>query len=155
MKLLKRIIIPSAVALIGVGAVYAESTPIGSDEFESQLAAAKAQSDNPESVALHGLTVFIDKETGEFRPPTAEEAAALSAEMNGPLTAADAPAARSTSAQTFRTANGAVGARLDASHMAYTMATVGPDGKITQTCVHGEEEAKEHLHNHVATAEEK
>lgn len=154
MKLLTRMFIPGAIALMSIGAVQAESAPVDSNDIESQIAAARSQSDNQDSAPLAGMTVFIDEETGEFRAPTAEEAAELSAAMQRMLS----PASRSASAETVsqrKLANGAVGARLGASQMVFTVATIGADGKITQSCAHGPEQAKEYLHNHVATAEEK
>lgn len=155
MKLLSKIFLPGAIALICVGTAHAQGSPDSSSDFESQLAAVQAQSDNQGSVPLAGMTVFIDEETGQFRAPTAEEAAALSAEINKPLNSAAAPAARSDSYAMIRSTNDAIGVRLGASQMVYTMATVGADGKVTQNCFHGSEEATDYLHNHVATAEEK
>lgn len=154
MKLLTRIFIPGAIALMSLGAVQAETAPVDSNAIDSHLAAAGSQSNNAGSAPLAGMTVFIDEETGEFRAPTAEEAAALSAAMQKLL----APASRSVAAQTAsprKFANGTVGVRLGLSQMAFSTATVGADGKITQSCAHGPEQAMEHLHNHVATAEEK
>jgi hypothetical protein len=156
MRLLKYILIPSSIALITMGFAQAEITSVDASVMDN-LKATSNTSEEPaaseDSLLVGGMTVFIDEETGEFRQPTAEEAAVLSAAMQRVFSSVAKSAASSAAPQAF--AGGAKGVRLGLNQMAFSVATVGTHGKITQECAHGPEQAKTHLHNHVAMPEEK
>jgi hypothetical protein len=89
-----------------------------------------------------GMRVAVDPATGRMRPMTANEAKALDAldKANAKRPAAGAPRA-------FTTASGAIGMELDPSHMVYSVATVGADGKVQMECVTGEEHAHDAAHD--------
>lgn len=73
-----------------------------------------------------GMTVAIDRATGQLRQPTAGEAAAL------------APAHRTSFRQlkVGRTAGGAVMIELDESFLDYLTVRVGDDGGLHTACTH-------------------
>ncbi len=90
-----------------------------------------------------GMRVAIDAATGMPRALTAKEAAELDA-----LTATSRASTRATTVRTFKARGGAVGAKLDSSHMVYSVATVGADGKLSMECVTGAENAHDAVHEH-------
>ena len=90
-----------------------------------------------------GMRVAIDAATGLPRPLTAKEAAELDALAAQSRAAVPAPAM-----QSFKARGGAVGMKLDPSHMVYSVATVGADGKVRMECVTGEDHAHDAVHDH-------
>lgn len=90
-----------------------------------------------------GMRVAIDAATGMPRPLTAKEAAELDA-----LAARSRATARAPAVRTFTARGGAIGADLDESHMVYSVATVGADGKPRMECVTGAEHADAAVHDH-------
>lgn len=90
-----------------------------------------------------GMRVAIDAATGMPRALTAKEAAELDA-----LAAKSRGIARASAVRTFTARGGAVGAELDASHIVYSVATVGADGKLRMECVTGADHADAAVHDH-------
>jgi len=91
-----------------------------------------------------GMRVAVDPATGHVRPMTADEAKALDA-----LASVKARRAAAAAPRPFKAASGATGVALDESHMVYSVATVGADGKIDMQCVTGGEHAHDAAHGHV------
>ena len=154
MRFLTYTLVTSAIALISAGSVQADDSTVNpvSPDRSGAVSSENSDADSPAPVA--GMTVFIDEETGEFRAPSAAEAAELAAAMQSMLT----PGARSAAAatpteQTF--ADGTVGVDLGLSQLMFSVATIGADGKIARECAHGPDTAAAHLHNHVPALEEK
>jgi hypothetical protein len=90
-----------------------------------------------------GMRAAVDPATGRVRPVTAEEAKALNA-----LAAASAKRSAARAPRSFTTPSGAIGMELDSSHLVYSVATVGEDGKIQMECVTGEDLAHDAVHGH-------
>lgn len=152
MKVLSRLLIPGAIALISAGGVQADAISTDDVALSNEITGPAAQSVTNGSMPVAGMTIFIDEETGNFRAPSAEEAAVFSAELQkvfSPAEGAAAPQARQASA------TGAKSVRLDLSQLQFSTVTIGSDGKINQECNHGADQAMAHLHSHVVTAEEK
>ena len=78
-----------------------------------------------------GLKAFIDPETGKLREGDASEMQALQAQG----TAAFEP--RQVSLR-----QGGVGIRVGESQMVYSVARIGPYGKLTTSCVTGKQQAE-------------
>jgi hypothetical protein len=85
-----------------------------------------------------GLRVFIDPATGKIREPEQEELQALSRAVGAPT--------RVSSASQFVLSNGAVGAQVDPSLWSYSVATTGPDGKVSTACVKSLRNAEAKIH---------
>ena len=103
--------------------------------------------------AFAGMTVSVDPETGRVRPPSVEEAKKLRAAMRdivaqlrasrrAPGTTAAAPAARSQAAAPKGVReDGKLSAVVGPDHINFTTAAVGPDGKVSTSCLNAD-------HNH-------
>lgn len=103
-----------AVSLLAVGAAGAAAAP-------AEKGDAKVQ----------GMQVHVDPATGKLRQPSPAEVKAL----------ADAFRARvgrsAQSAQVTEYADGSVSAKLGPESLNVWVATVNPDGSITQACIEG------------------
>lgn len=95
------------------------------------------------------MRAYKDADTGAFRAPTAEEAAALA-----PASAAAAPALRRSSAAAapafHSTRSGGTAILLDESSMQYSVVSRQPDGSLVEICVPGEKAAAEAVGNPAA-----
>jgi len=111
----------------------------------SEPVKASAEAD---AVPGAGMRVAIDAATGMPRPLTAKEAAELDALAAKSRAAVPAPVL-----QSFRTKGGAVGVKLDESHMVYSVATVGSDGSVRMECVTGAGQAQDAVHEHSHSAD--
>ena len=124
------------IAPLGLMAVALALLPAAGAEDkkpEKKPVAAKAKSSKP---APAGMIAVKDADTGQFRAPTAEEAAALSP--------APAPQTNAVIAapQTFAAPGGATGLVLDDSTTVYAVATKKPDGTVSFGEVTGGANAK-------------
>ena len=124
----------AALAACAAMPALAGEPPVGEPE---QAAAAT------DVVPGAGMRVAVDPVTGVPRPITAKEAAELDA-----LSAKSRAALRAPAMQSFKAKGGAVGVKLDESHMVYSVATVGADGKVRMECVTGAEHAHDAVHDH-------
>jgi hypothetical protein len=115
------------------GAALAES-PAGSD---AQATAEATKEYTP--VKVLGMQVFIDSETGQMRPPTAAEAAELSAALQQMLGAATQAAAPTM----VHHEGGMLSVELDFAHMDFSVVRTLPDGSLTSECADGLEQATE------------
>lgn len=93
-----------------------------------------------------GMVVVRDAQTGELRAPTAAESAALlgtSAQQ------------RKTPPQHVATVGpgGSRKVQLGRSALVYSVAKRGPDGALTEQCVHGEHAARGALHSSTPATE--
>jgi len=143
-----------SLALAGMAFLVLGATLAVAGESESHASAkavqpAEAEGDAPVSVA--GMTVFIDKETGQLRQPTAEEAAVLSAAVQRLF---GGQRARTTHKQVTHK-SGAIGAKLGLEHLAFSVATLGADGELAYDCASSPEAAHTRIHDHAGTPEEK
>jgi hypothetical protein len=115
-----------------IAALAALAAPAIADEAKDKTPATEAS-------APAGLTVFKDPKTGKLREAEPEESRSLSAKATKDRAArAKAQAkksgrAASAAAPKLRQIDlgGAVGIELDDTFMSATIATVGPDGKVT------------------------
>lgn len=138
---------------LGVAACLAlGGVPALADEARTQEAAEVAETVAPAGeipVSVAGMTVFIDAESGQLRPPTAEEAAALSAAMQSLFSGASLAAPRE-----FALKDGGVAVDVGLSQLDFSVATVGADG-VEFNCLDSAHAAEEHVHNQTPTTEEK
>lgn len=81
--------------------------------------------------SAHGLTAFLDPQTGQLREPTPEELIQLQGDR---VQAASAP-------QPIVTETGFSGLALSDDQMTFTVATRGADGKISITHAAGKQDA--------------
>jgi hypothetical protein len=132
-----------AASLCAALAACAAMPAVAGEPPASEPVKASAEAD---AVPAAGMRVAIDAATGMPRPLTAKEAAELDA-----LAAQSRKAAPTPATQSFKARGGAVGARLDPSHMIYSVATVGADGKVRMECVTGAEHAHDAVHDHSNT----
>lgn len=109
--------------------------------------AAKGNSNPQEEITVgaSGQQIAVDKATGKFRAPTAEEVKILTA----PLAKNDS--VEGLSAKVVGT--GTLAVDLQGRFQNYTLATVGPDGKLRQSCVTNANDAKEFLESTASTAD--
>lgn len=104
-----------AVALLAVGAGSAAAGPVEKGEAQGQ-----------------GLQVHVDPATGKLRQPTAAEVKALADAFRAKM------AVRSVQgAQVTQHADGSVSAKLGLEALNVWVATVNPDGSISQACIEG------------------
>ena len=129
-----------AASLCAALAACAAMPAVAGEPPASEPVKASAEAD---VVPAAGMRVAIDPVTGMPRPLTAKEAAELDALAAKSRAAVPAPAM-----QSFKARGGAVGVKLDESHMVYSVATVGADGKVRMECVTGAEHAHDAVHDH-------
>ena len=134
-----------AASLCAALAACAAMPAVAGEPPASEPAKAAAEAD---VVPGAGMRVAIDPVTGMPRPLTAKEAAELDALAAKSRAAVPAPAA-----QSFKARGGAVGLKLDPSHMVYSVATVGADGKVRMECVTGADQAHDAVHGHSHSAD--
>lgn len=136
-----------AVASLAFGGVSAAADEADSQTGTTAVETAEAAGDIPVSVA--GMTVFIDPETGQLRPPTAEEAAALAAAMQSLFSAESLEPPREIALK-----DGGVAIDVGLSQLDFSVATVGANG-VEFKCLDSAHAAEEHVHNQVPTTEER
>lgn len=88
-------------------------------------------------VQLAGVQVFIDPKTGLVRTPTAEEAAALAAELQRQLGGSSGQAKALPAP--VRLANGTLMAPVSLDLMNFSTAHIHADGTVSFDCVEGHE----------------
>jgi hypothetical protein len=98
-----------------------------------------------------GMVVVRDPQTGKMRAPTPEELRQLRAKTP-PSAAAMAGAPQENKVLTRR--DGARGVRLGEKTLVYDVVTRGADGKLSEQCVQGADNAQEAM-QHPANAEHK
>jgi hypothetical protein len=153
---MKRINITRAAALVGVaGLLGLASTAIAADQKPAAKPAAPAYTDpaklpkfkhsvvvnatpaqraaaNAARPVMHGQKAYIDSATGRLRPITIED---ITAEAKAAAPAAAQGAAANSSPTEFVAADGGHVAMLDESTFVYSVAQIGPDGKVRENCV--------------------
>lgn len=93
----------------------------------------------PAAIGTAGMVVVKDPESGELRAPNAKEAATLN--LGG--ASAGAGLRVSNPLVEFRSPVGQVpGIRLNDSFNVYSVATIGPDGKVKMDCVDDKSKAE-------------
>lgn len=134
-----RVVITLAAAL-GAGALLTTATAQEKPSKRNERNQAKTALTGPASTpaAASGLRVFIDPATGKIREPEQEELQALSNLEAAPT--------RLSSVSQFVLSNGAVGAQVDPSLWSYSVATTGPNGKVSMECVNGLQNAEAKVH---------
>jgi len=144
--LLALIVLMPAVAGVAVAADGETATPAVATAPTPQLTADGAETF---PLAIGGMVVSIDAETGRLRQPTKEEAQQLAAELEGLY----APQNRlfSASRTPIQFADGTVGMQLDASFDNYSVVHLTAEGEAVTDCVHGLETAEQAV-NETATA---
>jgi hypothetical protein len=101
---------------------------------------AKAKpADAKPAPAAGGMRVFIDPATGKIRPPEQEDIQRLTALRAARATALAAPP------QPLKGPGGAIGLKLDESHMVYSVARKNADGTVSFECVDGSANAAKAL----------
>ena len=98
--------------------------------------------------ATPGMRVFKDPQTGQFREGDKSEIDALTGSGGGLPTGS---ATAGTPARPFALPKGGIAVPVDESSMAYSVAKIGPDGKLVTECVTGEKAAKKALTTPVST----
>ncbi|MES2102651.1 MAG: hypothetical protein V4634_01425 [Pseudomonadota bacterium] len=97
-----------------------------------------------------GMRVFKDPVTGQLRAPTAEESAALDAQIKADQASqagrVSAQARMKRAVKEVR-ADGSTMMQLDESQMSYSVATRNADGSIGMACVTGDETADKLVHS--------
>lgn len=86
------------------------------------------ESPTASTAALPAATVFVDKETGKLRAPTAEEQSELAALAKSDL--ARLRRGPASQAQIIRHANGVSSARVGLDQIEFVVATIGTDGSV-------------------------
>jgi len=104
----------------------------GQDNKRQQAARTAPQKAQTTSPAARGLKVFIDPVTGAIREAEQEEQSALA-----PLVAEAAAVP-----QPLTHPSGAVGLQLGEDQMVFSVATIGPDGKLKMDCITGKKHAE-------------
>ncbi|HYU34251.1 MAG TPA: hypothetical protein VEW48_19020 [Thermoanaerobaculia bacterium] len=123
-----------AVALLALGAGSSAAAPAGP--------AAKAP------VGAAGMQVFLDPATGKMRPATAQEMKAMSDRLKGFLSRS------SEGLKAQEHPNGMISLDLQGGFMNVWVASVSPDGKVTNACVNNYEAAEAILSGQAAPAYE-
>lgn len=108
---------------------------------EADGAAVDETGDKYKPVTVFGMQVFIDTETGQLRPPTAAEAAEMSAMMQQMF--GGAQQSEATAAAPTLHADGMLSAELDFGLLDFSVARTLPDGSLTTDCAGDLEQAKE------------
>ena len=85
---------------------------------------------------IAGMRVFIDPVTGAIREAEQEELQALTA----------ATATTATAPQVISDADSTLSVLLTEDEMAYSVATIGPDGKLQMKCITGKKNAESEVH---------
>lgn len=105
---------------------------------------------------LNGATITWDLEGRRFRPPTADEAAALARQfrewMEAKMGGGELPPVKEILAEELP--NGMRRARLPVQMMNAALVSVGPEGELAGICAEGAEKAAEALATPVAMSEE-
>lgn len=144
------VICAMVLALVAFGSLAAVA-----DEAETRDGAEAAERIAPEGtmpVSVAGMTVFIDKETGELRQPSAEEAAALGQAMQRMM---EASAGAAAAQEERATETGGVALAVGPEQLNFSVATVAADGTVRFECVDSAHAAEAHVHGQVETPEER
>lgn len=144
------IILVLALAFLALGGLMAVAEEAETQTDATAIEPVEADGDVP--VSIGGMTVFIDRETGALRQPTAEEAAILAKEMRKMFGLGTRVAA---TPKQFASKGGGVAVDLGLSQLDYSVATVNADGQISFSCLDSANDAKDHVHNQVDSPEEK
>lgn len=91
--------------------------------------AEPATADAPAGVAAAGMLAFRDPVTGELRPPTEAELAAIRPQLEALFNQS------SEGLEQIELPDGSVGVDLQGRFATAVVATVGPDGTVTTRCV--------------------
>ena len=125
---------------ISLGLAIAAALPLAAQAHEAAAPASAAPSAAP-VVAQESLVVVRDAETGKLRPATAEEHAALQAQLPA-AKARVALRAVALSPQMKLHSSGATGIRATDEMASQSVVVRGPDGKLIEACFASKEEAE-------------
>jgi len=136
-------------------AVAAAPATSSTVQFVNATPEMRSKIGNPSTQSNLGMRAYVDADTKALRAATQaelNEAAASSARVAAPAAAKRSAgfAAASASPANVQLANGSTMAVLDESHLAYAVATIGPDGKVKQACVEQQPDEKAALRTAVA-----
>jgi hypothetical protein len=148
-----RLRLSMAAALMAAGTLAAHAQTANTNsktaDHESAKPAAKPAPAKtaPAPAASSGMTVFIDPATGKFREPEPSEINTLvgSGQMNRRAVLAAQP-------QEIRGPGNSVGMVLDSSMESFAVVTIGPNGKLQESCVTGSDAARAGLTHSKAPA---
>lgn len=136
---LTSLLVVGVIATFALGGAFAAT-----DEAETQTpngpATELADTARELPVSVAGMTVFIDPETGKFRAPTAEEAAALTVALQSNFAGRQPRSFRE-----IQLDNGGVAIDVGLSQLDFSVATIGPDG-IEYDCLDSAHAAHGHVH---------
>lgn len=121
---------PLAVALVFAVTGFALAAEPGAEQADAEK--------TYQPMTVLGMQVHIDPETGELRTPTPEEAAALSAQLQGLFASAAAAEPQVTYHE-----DGMLTAALDFGSMDFSVVRISGDGTPVFDCVDGASAAAE------------
>jgi len=139
------------ISRITLGLAIAAALPLAAQAHEAAApAAADTATSAAPAAAKDSLVVVRDAETGKLRPATAEEHAALQAQV---------PAAKARvllravaiSPQMKLHSSGATGIRATDEMASQSVIVRGPDGKLIEACFASKEEAEAFMKSAAAT----
>lgn len=165
---LRTLALAAALALLCLSAAWADGGAPATEAAPAEVTAAEAvtpAASGPSRVDnVHGVTISWDLEGQRFRTTSAEEAAALAAELRRVVAerfAGDAAGKAGVLAperrfETETLPGGGVKARINAGMLSTLLVRVGAEGELVKACVDGPEPAGEVLSQPAAdlTAEE-
>lgn len=121
--------------ILAAGAALAADAPPPAAAGKKAAVAAADPAPAPVAAAAEGLVVVRDKETGELRAPSADEAKALMAPM------AKALSDSSEGLKRVPLPGGGWRVDLQGRFQSVALARRGPDGRTSQECVTSEKDA--------------
>lgn len=124
---------------MSLGLAIAAALPLAAQAHEAAPAAPATAA--PAAAPAESLVVVRDAETGQLRPATAEEHAALQAKLPA-AQARVALRAVALSPQLKRHSGGATGIRATDEMASQSVIVRGPDGKLIEACFASKEEAE-------------
>jgi hypothetical protein len=126
-------------ALVSGAALAAAQRPQLAEDKQAPAApsTSAAKQDGETTVTIGSVAVSVDPRTGEMQPLSKAEAAKLAREMRKLF--------KPRKLERVENADGSLSAVVAPNVLRYSVARVGPDGKVSRTCVEGEKAALEFL----------
>jgi hypothetical protein len=126
--------VATAAFVSGAALASAQRPPRAEDEkapVAPSTSPAKAAGET--TVTIGSVAVSVDPKTGEMRPLSRAEAARLAREMRKLF--------KPRKLERVENADGSLSAVVAPNVLRYSVARVGPDGKVSRTCVEGDKAA--------------
>lgn len=144
----KRIALATAVfAFAAAGVCLAADQPQTKQTNPAPAAKADTRKETRMPAGEGGSMIFIDPATGKTRAPEPGEVEALTASKAKSVTVAAQPVP-------FKSNIGGVAVKLTDESMVYSVVSIGPDGKLKESCVTGAKAAQAALTAKPAPAKE-